>query len=397
MSDKKLKMTRPLADEPNIAVITAPFYSDVGQLILANFIEVLEPLSNEVYVITGRFSYKSDPRIHIISLKKDSTEGSILQKILRYSLAQPRVTLNLLKISREIDTVIFFLGTRTYLLPLLMAKLLRKRTSLVVTGSESKSAKIAYVKKWLGLGRIYSTIVGILERVNFHLADQIAVEAKSTINFHGLNQFSKKIAINGAMYVDTNLFKPRNKPNDRSNLVGYIGRLAQGKGVLNFVKAIPLILKEYEAAEFLICGDGILYDKVKSELEDKGLQNKVKLTGWIRHSELPNYLQEVKLFVLPSESEGVPGIIQEAMSCGIPVLAMSVGGIPDLIQDERTGFILENNSPECIAKNVVRALEYPKLDEIAQNARRLIEEVYAYDAMVEKCRRALSKLRMSHI
>lgn len=395
MSDKSLEMTGPLADRPNIAVVTAPFYSDVGQLILANFIEVLEPLSNEVYAITGRFSYKSDPRIHIISLKKDNIEGSILQKVFRHLLAQPRVTLNLLRISREIDIVIFFLGTRTYLLPLLMAKLLKKRTSLVVTGSESRSAKIAYGKKWLGLGRIYSTIVGILERVNFRLADQIAVEAKSTIDFQRLNRFSKKIVINGAMYVDTNLFKPGNEPKDRSNLVGYIGRLARGKGVLNFVKAIPLILREYEAVEFLICGDGILYDEIKSELEDKGLQNKVKLMGWIQHSELPNYLQEVKLLVLPSENEGIPGIILEAMSCGTPVLATSVGGIPDLIQDERTGFILENNSPECIAGNVGRALEHPKLDEIARNARRLIEEVYAYEAMVGKCQSALSKLMTS--
>lgn len=392
MSDKSLEMTSPLVARPNIAVVTAPFYSAVSQLILENFIEVLEPLSNEVYAITGRFSYRPDPRIHIISLKKDSTEGSTLRKVLRYLLAQPRVTLNLLRIAREIDIVIFFLGSRTYLLPLLMAKLLRKRTSLVVTGSESKSARISYGKKWLGLGRTYSAIAGILERINFRLADQIAVEAKSIIDFQQLNKLGKKIAINGAMYIDTNLFKPGSEPKDRSNLVGYIGRLAQGKGVLNFVRAIPLILREYEATEFLICGDGILYDEIESELADKGLQNKVKLMGWIQHAELPNYLGEVKLLILPSENEGIPGIIQEAMSCGTPVLAMSVGGIPDLIEDEKTGFILENNSPECIARNVGRALEHPKLDEIAQNARRLIEEVYAYDAMVEKCRRALGKL-----
>lgn len=380
-----------LSDKPNIAVITFPFYTKVSQIFMVNFVEIIEPLSNEIYAITGRFCYKSDERIHIISMKKDEARGTLLRAILRHLLAQPRIAFHLLKISKKIDIVILFLGTRTYLLPLLTAKLLGKKTVLAVQGSEAKGAK-RYSNRLFGLGRAYSTTVMILERINFRLADQITVESEGTIDFQGLNKFREKTAINGAMYIDTECFSVKSEVKDRDSLVAYIGRLSREKGIMNLIKAVPLILKGCEGVEFLVGGDGSLFDEIKNELEDNSLGDKVKITGWLPHDELPGYLGEIKLLVLPSESEGLPGIVQEAMACGTPVLATPVGAVPDLIKDGETGFIMENNSPECIATNVVRALKYPRLNEIVLNARRLIEQEYTYGAMVEKCRAWLNNL-----
>ena len=127
-------------------------------------------------------------------------------------------------------------------------------------------------------------------------------------------------------------------------------------------------------------------------MQRNGTYNKVKLTGWISHDELPNYFNEMRLLVLPSYTEGLPGIVLEAMACGTPVLVTPVGGVPDLIRDGGTGFIMEDNSPESIAKNVIRALKHPGLDEISHSARKLIEQEYTYEVMVEKCRHALEEL-----
>lgn len=390
MSSKEAKM-RDKERKLNLALITVPTLSLVTDLFLSNFLDLLEPLSNRVYVITGQSFSRDTSKVHVINIRGIKTLGVTPKNILIYSLTQLTVAFHLARISRNLDAVIFFLGTRTYTIPILTAKFLKKRVAMIVTGSESKGAKMLYSKRWLGLGRIYSTIVGVLERINFHLADQITVESESIIDYQGLNKFREKMAI-FVGYVDTELFSVKREIKDRKNLVAYIGRLSRAKGILNFVKAMPLVLEKRGNIEFLIGGDGPMLDEIKDELKDNGLYNKVKLVKWIPHDELPNHFKEIKLLVLPSDNEGVPGIIQEAMACGVPALVTTVGGMPDLVKDEETGFILENNSPECIAKNVIRALEHPRLDEIAQNARRLIEQEYAYEVMVEKCKTALDKL-----
>ena len=94
--------------------------------------------------------------------------------------------------------------------------------------------------------------------------------------------------------------------------------------------------------------------------------------------------------MLPSYIEGFSNIVLEAMARGTPVLANSVLGIHDLIKDGETGFIMENNSPECIAKNVIRVLAHPNINEITKNARALIEEKYNYLAAVDGYRIILS-------
>jgi glycosyltransferase involved in cell wall biosynthesis len=179
---------------------------------------------------------------------------------------------------------------------------------------------------------------------------------------------------------------------DRKYLIGYIGRLSEGKGMLNFVKALPLIFKGWADSELLIGGDGPLFDEIKDELKNNGLYTQVKLTGWIPYDEIPDYLNEIELLVFPSYSEGLPNIVSEAMACGAVVVATPAGAIPDVIKDGESGFIMENNSPECIAKNVIRALEYPHLDKIVKNARKLIEKEYIYEVAVERYRKILKDL-----
>lgn len=384
---------RHLTAKPNIVVITLPSSSIPVEIDLVNFIELLKPLAGEIYAITGRYPFEPSPKIHIIKIKASEPTTPLLIKIVRFLLEQPKVTFHLLKISRNIDVVVLHVGSKTYVLPVLLAKLLRKKVVFTATGLASKSYKQAYANVPLGLGAIPAFIFKVAEEINLFLADQIAVGAPSVTDFLGLNRYREKIAVNSPIYIDTDLFTIRKEIGQRRNLVGYVGRFSAEKGILNFIRAIPLLSQLPDGTDFLINGDGKQYAQVKSELEINNLHHNVKLGGWLSHDdELPTHLNELKLLVHPSCTEGVPGIVREAMACGTPVLATPVGGVPDLIQDEKTGFILENNSPECIAKNILRALQHPKLEEIAHNARRLIEQEWAYKPIVEKWQRALSKL-----
>ena len=82
----------------------------------------------------------------------------------------------------------------------------------------------------------------------------------------------------------------------------------------------------------------------------------------------------------------------EAMACATPVLATPVGGIPDIIIDGETGFILEDNSPKNIAKNIVRALQHPNLESISINARKMVKDRYAYETSVTNCNGIIRKI-----
>ena len=379
-----------VTDKYNICVITFAFIDPIGVKILSKFIGILEPLSNELFVITGKLPDRPNKRIHIIGIKSDDKKELTLIRTIKYIFIQLRTTYNLIKISKKIDIVIFHIGTGIYTLPISISKLLRKKIVLVETGAFSKFAESD--NRLFGMGKIiFPFIFRILEHINFHLADKIAIESKSVIYFAELKKYRNNISI-GAMHVDTNFYKIKKYLEDKRNLIGYIGHLTPNKGVTNFAKAIPLILKERDDLEFLIGTIGPLFDEIKNELKNNGSYDKVELTGWIPHDEFPNYLNELKLIVLPSYTEGLPNIVLESMACGTPVLATPVGGIPDVIKDGKTGFILENNSPECIARNVIRVLNYPDLDRIVKNAKKLIEKEYTYKSAVERYRKILENI-----
>jgi glycosyltransferase involved in cell wall biosynthesis len=375
------------SNKPNIIVITGPFQNIVGATILSNFIDILEPLSNELFVITGKFPDRSNERIHVIRIKSDDKEELMLIRAIKYSFKQLKIAFNLIKISKSVDIVIFHIGTGIDVLPILTAKLLGKKTVKVATGLSSKVAKRGN-RKLFGMGKIiFPRIFKILEKINYDLSDQIIVdinvESETLIHQFGLEKYRNKVIFGGALPLNINSFRINKKLKDRQNIVGCIGRLTPAKGVMNFAKAIPLILKERNDLEFLIGGDGPLFDGVNQELKNNGSYDKVTLAGWIPYGKLPDYYNEMKLFVDPTYTETIPTVIMEAMACGTPIVASPVDAIPDLITDGENGFLMEDNSPVCIAKNVIRALEHSNLDEIVKNAHGLIQREYTYEAVVE--------------
>ena len=212
------------------------------------------------------------------------------------------------------------------------------------------------------------------------------------IQERGLQKYRFKISIAHEHFLDFNLFKTHTHLKERDDFVGYVGRLSEEKGTLNFVKAIPDILKKRNEVNFIIGGDGQLRDEIERYFKEHNLKGNIKMEGWIKHDDLPRYFNKLRLIVLPSYTEGLPNIMLEAMACGTPVLATPVGAIPDFIKDSVTGFIMENNSPECIAKNVVRALNHPNLEKIADNARTLVENEFTFDKAMETYRSVLNEL-----
>jgi glycosyltransferase involved in cell wall biosynthesis len=93
--------------------------------------------------------------------------------------------------------------------------------------------------------------------------------------------------------------------------------------------------------------------------------------------------------ILSSYHKVLPNIMLETMACGTPVLATPVGAISDIIIDGETGFIMENNSPGYIAESVIRALNSPNLEQIAEGGRRFVEGNFSFESTITRWKEML--------
>lgn len=268
------------------------------------------------------------------------------------------------------------------MIPMLISKLLRKNVVLMFEGSavEIRKARKDFLFKPLSF----------LVKANCILSNTIIVYSERLIKEYGLQEYKEKILVAPRHFLDFKGLTMTRKLSERANLVGFIGRLYEERGVLKFAEAIPKILKERENVTFLIGGDGPLRNSIEKYRDEHRLTDKVRVTGWIPREKLSTYLNEIKLLVLPSSTEGLPNIMLEAMACGTPVLATPVGGIPDIIQDGHTGFLMKDNSPQCIAENVARALDHPNLESVVKNAKAFVEEKFTYENAEERYRKVIN-------
>lgn len=370
----------------NIGIVTFPI-SQAGTIPLSNLIDVLCALSNELHLVTGGAGYTffaENKNVHTYAVEHRAGANAMFTRAISYLWTQLRISYKLMKLTRNVDLWIFFIGGEGLVLPVLTAKLLRRA---VIIASAGSGLKVAQAQR-----DPLARVSALLQSINHSLSDRIILYSERLLEEHGLQKYRNKIRIAPRHFLNINMFGIRKRLEERDDRVGYIGTLSVAKGVPNFIEAIPRVLEEKNKLEFLIGGSGQLQGEIEAYLENQGLNCKVKLLGWIPHDELPKYLNDLKLLVLPSYTEGLPNIILEAMACGTPVLATAAGAIPDIIKDGESGFIMEDNSPECIARNIIRALNHPSLEQMTKNARALIETEFTYRKAVEKYRKILGEL-----
>ncbi|WP_435100223.1 glycosyltransferase family 4 protein [Halorubrum sp. N11] len=208
-------------------------------------------------------------------------------------------------------------------------------------------------------------------------SESVIVEAPSV-----LEEWTDKVehkSVIGATFVDKNKFYKINSISSRDKAIGYLGGIDQRKGILRLIESVNDLSTEFP--ELRICGSGPQKNIVEKRTKNVG---NIQYKGYIPDSELIGFYNNIRLLVLPTKSEGLPNVALEAMACGTPVLAPPVGGIPDLIDDGKNGFILESRSVEDIRKGIVRAYNSEKLDKISEEASETIREKYTFERAVKR-------------
>lgn len=158
-------------------------------------------------------------------------------------------------------------------------------------------------------------------------------------------------------------------------VVGYLGRLSEEKGVRYLVEAVGGLRDAMVPVKLLLVGDGCDRISLEKQVEEKKLENNVFFAGF--QANIENWLVTFDVFVLPSLTEGTPMSMLEAMSMGIPVIATSVGGIPDVIKDGNNGLLVLSSDSEALKEKIQRLEKNPDLQkQLAMEGVRTIEQQY---------------------
>ena len=317
---------------------------DTGHTAAKMLARILRFFYDEIFIITKRpfqVVFKNSD-IHVMKLQTENAKSSLLS-MLKNMWFHLIIAIKLAEIRPAV--VFLITGGETCVLPLLIALMLRIPRVMIVSGVPYHAYE----------DRFKRALVKLLSYIGLSLTDVIVIYNRFMIDFYpALRRFLSKIKVWHYFFLE-NAFR-RLKRFEERRYIGYIGRLARIKNVLNFVKAIPLVLAKHPHARFLIVGDGPLKSYIVSLVNELRLGEKVRLVGWVRREELPFYMNELKLIVIPSISEGLPKVLIEAMACGVVPIVNPVGGIPYLVEDGKTGFHMRGTAPEDIAEIISLAL-----------------------------------------
>jgi len=140
-----------------------------------------------------------------------------------------------------------------------------------------------------------------------------------------------------------------------SVVLTFVGRLAPPKDPLTLLEAVKTLPK----GVLLVVGDGELKPPVEEYVREHGLEEKVRLLG--ERSDVLRILASSDVFVLSSRWEGLPYTIIEAMMARLPVVSTRVGGVPELVEDGVTGFLVPAEDPPALAEALQTLLDDPEL------------------------------------
>jgi teichuronic acid biosynthesis glycosyltransferase TuaC len=202
----------------------------------------------------------------------------------------------------------------------------------------------------------------IIEALNF--ADRI-LSVSEDLKLHivnlGINKNKVIVVPNG---VDTEKFKPLGKENARSllnltlkkKIVLYVGSLRSIKGLDYLIEAAKDFV-DTNTELYLVGRDDGLKKSLMKKAQELNITDFLKFIGPVNHEDIPVWISASDILVLPSLSEGRPNVVLEALACEVPVVATDVGGIPELMINGETGYLVPAKNSLELSKKVDKLLE----------------------------------------
>jgi glycosyltransferase involved in cell wall biosynthesis len=176
-------------------------------------------------------------------------------------------------------------------------------------------------------------------------------------------------------------------------VIGTVGNIFPRKGYEYLIEAVREIQKELPHIPCLLIGEGNLHyrELLLERIEKAGLQKAITFTGF--RSEVLAYIAAMDVFVLPSLMEGFGIVLLEAMMMERPVVATAVGGLPEIVEDQATGFLVPPGNSSALAEKILSLLRGPAIRErLGQAGRARVLEHFSIDRMISQLRKLYGEL-----
>jgi len=165
---------------------------------------------------------------------------------------------------------------------------------------------------------------------------------------------------------------------------GTAGRLTPTKGLLYLIEAFSKVKEQKPSAHLVLLGDGQCRAELEQQASKVSCRNSIHFLGY--RDNIEQLLRGMDVFVLSSVAEGMPRVILEAMSAGIPCIATEVGGIPEIIVGNDVGLLVSPRDPAALAQAMISSANMPedRLEKLIEKAQYKAQQFYSHDVVREK-------------
>lgn len=380
-----------MKDKKKILIFSTNYFPHVGGAEVA-LKEICKRLTeNEYYLITTKFakgisSYEKIENVHVYRVGI----GSKIDKYLFFILSQFKAHSLHLKYNLDIcwGMMASYAGLSAWLF-----KKIHPRVKYLLTLQSGDSDEFIKKRTWWWKG-IYKKIYrdpDYIQSISNFLIDRAHRYGFQSENIElvpngvDIQNFTKKLSEEEGRVISDKL-----QVTSSDKIIISISRLAEKNAMNDLIDSLKYLPEEYK---LVICGVGPLENSLKMQVKEMGLESRVIFVGFVDYKDLYKYLNIADIFCRPSLSEGLGNVFLEAMTAQVPVIATSVGGIPDFLKDRETGLFCEVNNPQSIAEKVKLLMESNELRvKIVQNAYNMVIDNYSWESVAEKMREIFRRM-----
>ena len=194
-------------------------------------------------------------------------------------------------------------------------------------------------------------------RDSFRLADLNISTSRSIeriLKAHAQPQGRCEVLLRG---VDLTTFFPSQVRGAKPPVVLFVGRITEAKGVFDLLEAWARVVARCPNAELWVVGPDHTNGRFSREVRSGRYGCSIRVNPPVPLPDVAELMRKAQVFCLPSHGEGTPNSVMEALASGLPVVATTVGGIPDIVESNRTGILVEQGDVQGLAEALVSLLQ----------------------------------------